>query len=513
MSGGTGEWGNGRRRLCAFALLVALASFLPLPLSPAQAQRTATPDDLAARVAALLDDPALADAHWGVLIVDLETGDTLFARNARRRFIPASNQKLFTTAAALAVLRPGYRYETTLYLDGEVRGDTLHGDLVVRGAGDPTLGSPQFYDAPLDVFRTWADSLAALGVAHVTGRVVGDDDVFDDVPYGLGWAWDDLTYGYAAEVSGFTFREGTVSLTVRGTRQRGAASLAWAPLLTPYVSFVNETETLPAGAEVVEGYRRDLSGNRFVVTTAVPAGGTETEALAVHNPTLYAAHTLRLVLLGRGVAVEGPAVDVDDLDARPYYPALRRVATTLSPTMAEIVQETNRRSNNLYAEHLLRTLGAGFPGEEPAPGSAAAGVLALRPLLEAAGIDPASIQFIDGSGLSFMDRVTPLSIVSLLAYMHAYPDAGVRAAFYDSLPVGGQSGTLAGRFATGAARGNVRAKTGYINGVRALSGYVTSARGHPIAFALLANHYSAPTRYVDAAQDAVVELLADYAGR
>src|SRR5690606_4098743 len=166
------------------------------------------------------DDPALADAHWGVLIVDLETGDTLFARNARRRFIPASNQKLFTTAAALAVLRPGYRYETTLYLDGEVRGDTLHGDLVVRGAGDPTLGSPQFYDAPLDVFRTWADSLAALGVAHVTGRVVGDDDVFDDVPYGLGWAWDDLTYGYAAEVSGLTFREGTVSLTVRGSRPR-----------------------------------------------------------------------------------------------------------------------------------------------------------------------------------------------------------------------------------------------------------------------------------------------------
>src|SRR5690606_25155943 len=149
MSGGTGEWGNGRRRLCAFALLVALASFLPLPLSPAQAQRTATPDDLAARVAALLDDPALADAHWGALVVDLETGDTLFARNARRRFIPASNQKLFTTAAALAVLRPGYRYETALYLDGEVRGDTLHGDLVVRGAGDPTLGSPQFYDAPL----------------------------------------------------------------------------------------------------------------------------------------------------------------------------------------------------------------------------------------------------------------------------------------------------------------------------------------------------------------------------
>jgi D-alanyl-D-alanine carboxypeptidase/D-alanyl-D-alanine-endopeptidase (penicillin-binding protein 4) len=508
---------KGRRGALCFRVLgvaLTLSPLLPFPLSSAHAQRTAAPAELAARVAAVLDDPALADAHWGALAVDLQTGDTLFARNARRRFIPASNEKLFPTAAALALLGPGFRYETALYLDGEVRDGTLDGDLVLRGSGDPTLGSGRFGEGSLDVFRAWADSLRALGVARVAGRVVGDDDVFDDVPYGLGWAWDDLTYGYGAEVSGLTFREGTVELSVRGTRPGGAALLAWEPLLTPYVAFDNRTRTRPASAEVEEGYARQLSGNRFTVTAEVPAGAVETEVLAVHNPTLYAAHTLRLVLLAEGIAVEGPAVDVDELDERPAYGGLRRAASKRSPPLGAVVQETNRTSQNLYAEHLLRTLGVlRYRGSETAPGSANAGVLALFPFLSDAGIAPGSLQLVDGSGLSVMNRVTPLALVQLLAHLHRHPDAAVRAAFYDSLPVGGQSGTLAGRFQAGAARGNVRAKTGYLSGVRALSGYVTTAAGHTVAFSLIANHYGAPTARVNAAQDAVVELLADYAGR
>jgi D-alanyl-D-alanine carboxypeptidase/D-alanyl-D-alanine-endopeptidase (penicillin-binding protein 4) len=506
--------GEARLRFGHLALLALLS-----PLSPLSTAAQPARAPLAERIAAVLDDPAFADAHWGALVLDLETGDTLFARNAGRRFIPASNAKLFATAGALALLGPDYRYETTLYFAGEVRDGTLHGDLILRGSGDPTLGTGRFADPGADpgqdlaVFRAWADSLAALGVTRVTGAVVGDDDVFDDVPYGLGWAWDDLAYGYAAEVSGLTFREGTVGLTVRGTQPGRPAALAWEPLRTPYVSFVNRTTTRAAGEAVEEGYARDLSRNRFTVTTAVPADGADTEALAVHNPTRYTADTFRRVLLDRGIAVEGGAEDVDDRPERPDYSAMARVATARSPALAEIVRETNVESNNLYAEHLLRTLGVlHYRGDEAAHGSAEAGVLALRPVLEAAGIAPASIQLVDGSGLSFMDRVTPRALVRLLAFLHGHPDPAVRAAFYASLPVGGESGTLEGRYPSGDARGNVRAKTGSINGVRALSGYVTSANGHPLAFALLANHYGAPRRRIDEAQDTVVELLADYEG-
>ena len=415
-----------------------LAALLVVVLAlPAQAQRTTTPDALAARITAVLDDPAFADAHWGALAVDLATGDTLFAQNARRRFIPASNQKLFTTAVALERLGPDFRYETRLYLDGALTDGVLDGDLVIRGAGDPTFGSADFGD-PLAVFNAWADSLQSLGVTRVTGDILGDDDVFDDVPYGLGWAWDDFPYGYAAEVSGLTFREGTVTLRVRGTRPGRRAALTWEPLLTPYVTFINETLTRPGGTPVEEGYARELSGNRFVVTTEVPTRGIELEILAVHNPTRYTADVFRLVLLRRGIAIEGTAVDVDDRSTRPRYATLRRVATTRSPSLARIVEETNRTSNNLYAEHLLRTLGT-LPSLDAShtPGSTEAGVQALLPTLAAAGIDPAMVQLIDGSGLSFMNRTTPLALVRLLAYLHRHPDTAVRSAFYEAVPIGG----------------------------------------------------------------------------
>ena len=512
----TGKGGKGERRKdrAGFSFLL-LAVSLPLLLSSAPAHAQATPNTLTQRIERLLDHPDFADAFWGVHIEHLQTGEVIYSRHADKRFIPASNQKVFTTAAALSILGPDFRYQTRLYLDGPVRGDTLYGDLVIRGAGDPTFGSERYEEAP-GVFSQWADSLALLGIKHIEGDVIGDDDVFDDVPYGLGWAWDDLSFAYAAETSGLTFREGTVELTVRGTRPGLPARISWEPLMTPYVEVVNRSLTEPRGRAVDEGYARALSGNRLVVTTTVPAGGRDTERIAVHNPTLYTAHTFRLALLSRGIGVEGSAADADGLSQPLDYTLMRPAASALSPPLAEMAVETNRRSNNLYAEHLLRTVGAHSPpsdGESSEPGSAAAGAEAMASLLQNAGIDPESLQLTDGSGLSFMNRVTPRSLVRLLTYLHRTAESAVRDAFYHSLPVGGQSGTLARRFRRGAAHGNVRAKTGYINNVRALSGYVTDARGHRMVFSIIANGYSASTRRVTAAQDAIVELLADYEGR
>ena len=488
--------------------------FLVLPLSAVQAQRTTTPEALTREITATLDDPAFAEAFWGVLVVNLDTGDTLYERDSQKRFVPASTQKLVTTASALTLLGPDFQYTTRLYTDGAVRAGSLLGDLVIRGAGDPTLGSDRFGDEPLAVFRAWADSLRTAGITRIAGDIVGDDNVFDDTPYGLGWAWDDFVYGYGAETSGLTFQEGTIAMTVQGTRSGARARLLWEPLLTDYITVENDSRTRRAGVRVKEGYARELSSNRFVITTEVPAGGEDEEALAVHNPTRYTAHTLRLVLLGRGIAVEGTAIDADDRLPPPRYDRMTPVASHTSPPLAAIVKETNQRSNNLYAEHLLRTLGAQFyQGREEEPGSIEAGVEALAPVLMEAGIDPETLQLVDGSGLSFMNRLTPQALVRLLTFMARHPDPAVREAFLASLPVGGESGTLAGRYRSGAARGNVQAKTGYVNSARTLAGYVTTARGERVAFALLCNDYASPTRRVNEAQDEIVEALAQYTGR
>ena len=229
---------------------------------------------------------------------------------------------------------------------------------------------------------------------------------------------------------------------------------------------------------------------------------------------IFVGSTLIGVLRDHGIEVTGEAVDVDEWGRRPRYEMLTRVATHISPSLAEIVQQTNEDSNNLYAEHLLRTMGAYvYRGTDLPTGSAFAGFEATKPFLQRLGVDPESFRVADGSGLSALNRLTPFGLVSILRGMHEHPDRATREAFEASLPVGGYTGTLRNRYRSGDARGNVRAKTGYISGARTLSGYVTSERGDVLAFSLLCNNYTTSTSRVNQAQDQIVELLADYEGR
>ncbi len=488
------------------ALLLALVALVALPAVQAQPRGV-----LADRIAEVLEDDDFDDAYWGALVVDLDTGDRLYESNAYGRFIPASNMKLFTTASALDALGPGYRYATRLYADGEIQNGTLLGSLIVRGSGDPTFGGRYTAGDLTMAFRQWADSLRAAGVRRVVGPVVGDDDVFDDVGLGKGWAWDDLVYAYAAPISGLQYNEGAVEVTATGTTAGQPARLAvtaGADAGADYIRLVNHTTTGP-GPE--ERYARALAANVYTVSSTVAAGEAQTEALAVVNPTDFFVRTLVSVLRREGIEVEGTAVDVDDWGARPDYRRMRRVATHLSPSLGAIVGVTNTDSNNLYAEQILRTMGAvAYTGTQYPLGSTEAGVLAGEPFLRRIGIEPRDLALVDGSGLSSMNRLTPEAIITLLDAMHRHPDAATRDAFYRSLSVGGLTGTLSSRYRGGLARGNVHAKTGYISGARTLSGYVTATNGHTIAFALLCNNYSTATARVNRAQDEIVEMLAGW---
>ena len=464
-------------------------------------------DEIADRIQDILYDSDFHSASWGALVVDLETGERLYESNAYGRFIPASNMKLFTTASALDALGPRYRYATRLYADGVIQNGTLLGSLVVRGAGDPTFGSRADAGDMTHAFRQWADSLRAAGVQRVVGPVVGDDDVFDDLGLGMGWSWDDLVYAYAAPISGLQFSEGTVDVTATGTTPGEPARLSVSPD-DGLVQLVNQTTT---GETYAERVARDLGRNVFTVSSTVPAGETRTEALAVVNPTDYFVTTLVAVLRREGIEVTGDGVDIDNWGLRPEYRGMRRIATHLSPDLATIVGVTNTDSNNLYAEQILRTMGTvAYTGTQYALGSAEAGVFAGEPFLRRIGVHVEDLSRVDGSGLSAMNRLTPEAIVTLLDAMHRHPDPATRLAFYNSLSVGGVTGTLHTRYRGGLARGNVHGKTGYISGARTLSGYVTAANGHLVAFSLLCNNYATSTSRVNRAQDAVVELLAGW---
>ena len=450
--------------------------------------------------------------------MDLGTGETLYARNAQKNFVPASVQKLLTTAAALDALGPGFRYTTTLWADGPVREGTLDGHLVVQGTGDPTIGDRLFEEDyptegdPAALFRAWADSLRAAGITAVTEHVIGDDDVFDDTELGNGWAWDDVPGVYAAELSGLSFNEGRVTVTARGTQPGRPAELSWEPLGTDYVYFINQTTTVPRRTRADREIRRERGGNTFWIESEVPAGRELRHTLSVHNPTRYFVHVLRGVLRAEGIAVDGDPVDVDDWRAKPDYARLRRIATHTSPTLAEIAALTNKESQNLYAEHLLKTLGAlrcpPDRDDDVACGSAAAGLLSARPLFERAGMDVENLRARDGSGMSPYNMVAPEDVTALLRTMWVHPDPAVTDAFVASLAVAGEDGTVRGRMRGGRTRGNVYVKTGTVTGAKNLAGYVTTAGGSTLAFALLCNNFGTSTRNVVRAQDEIAELLA-----
>lgn len=483
-------------------LLTAL--FLALAAVPTRAQ-DASIDALRRELTSILQDESTSNGWWGVSIVDLDREESLFSQSSGKSFVPASNTKLYTTASALTLLGPDFRYRTELYASGQVENGTLPGPIIVRGSGDPSFG-PRFSGDGTLVFRQWADSLRALGITTIAGDVVGDDDLFDDVPLGNGWSWDDEPFWYAAEISGLSYFDNTIDLTVKASTAGQPARLSWEPISTSYIDVVNATSTLPRGARVDEDYHRDRGTNRFRIGTAVPEGGSDLESLTVTNPTLYFVHVLREALVAAGIVVLGSPRDIDEASFKPDYAMLTRVATHVSPPLAEIVKVVNKPSQNLYAEQLLRTMGAHGMGA----GSADAGWKAAMPYLAQTGIDTTRIQLTDGSGLSRTNLVTPDMTVSLLRHVWTRASRPVRDAFVESLPIGGVDGTLSARFREGRSRGNVRAKTGTVSNVSSLSGYVTTAGGSQLAFSIMSNHFTSPASRSRAVQDRIVETLARF---
>lgn len=491
-----------------------------LSASPAHAQSQPASSTsatlLVQHIDSTLDRQEFDGSHWGVAIMNLRTGALLYERNATRRFTPASNVKLYTTAAALEQLGPDYRYQTRLYARGSMENGVLQGDLVVRGAGDPTLGGYEQRTDPTAIFRTWADSLRVVGITHIQGNIIGDDNVFADMPLGHGWSWDDTPYAYAAELGGLVFNQNKIEVTIVGRTVGQPGRIHWEPANTDYVRLVNQTKTIASTASIDEEYRRPLGTNTIYLRSKVPVGRVEREDLAISNPTLYFTHVLRDVLLYEGLSVDGAPVDVDSLSAPPSYTdgTVHRIATYPSPPLAEIVFSLNHESLNLYAEQVLRTLGVERPqvtDEDVEPGSAEMGIEAAMRTLVRAGIDTSRIQLADGSGLSRHNLVTPQATVQLLRYMWDHPNPDVAGAFYASLPVGGKSGTLEYRYADGArARGQVHAKTGTLSNVSSLSGYITTAAGTPLAFSMMCNQYLSKTELVRRAQDVIVNALATY---
>ncbi len=438
-------------------------------------------------------------AFWGIEVYDLTSGRRTVSLNEQQFFVPASNTKLFTTALALSRLGAGFQVETVVAAaaapDAEGR---IAGSLTLIGAGDANLsGRPIPYDVeapkqdPLSAMRDLARQLFERGVRSVGGGVIGDDTVFPYEPYGPGWGVDDPATSDGAPVSALAVNDNAITLLVE------PAKLTFVPALSVFT----------VENRIVAGTERDLHVTREAGSATLRLWGTlpvndagETFALGVDDAARFAAIALTAALKEQGISVAGNAIALHRYPgAEIGFVSPNRVtlATHRSPPLIEDLRVTDKVSQNLHAEMLLRLVGKGSRRD---------GLKELDDFVAQAGIEKTGYAFHDGSGMSRLNVVTPHTVVQLLTFMARSPLA---ADFASLLPVAGVDGSLRLRFAGNRAKGKVFAKTGSLSHTSALSGYAVRANGHKLAFSILVNNYNGPTSAIRETIDRICALLVE----
>jgi len=509
-----------KRIATRIVLLLCLLLVADLSMAATASISGAPPDRsaLTAQIDAIIRQPRYAAADWGIAVMALDSGRTLYTHQAGKLFQPASTAKLFTAALSLATLDPGYRIPTRLLSAATIRHGRLDGPLLLYGMGDPTLGTP-------GANPDWADDLAAQLAAHgireVRGDLIADTTYFSGPPLGNGWEASDLLGWFAAPASALSVHENTVALTVTPAARAGEpARLDFAPAVAAPPLADTLTTAPPHTPDDINLYR--APGDPLLHAFGSVAAGTPPRSyrLAIPDPTRQAGEELRAALARHGVRLKG-ALHVLHWPERDD--ALRAnaqvLAEVLSPPVSEILAQGLKRSQNLYLQNLLQIDGvsaqAAAANQPDAPtgflSSEAWGLRALQALLERIGIPPSSVLLEEGSGLSRGNLATPGAMVQLLQYLAAQPYA---ATLRHMLPVAGVDGTLEWRMRDGPATDKVQAKTGSMTHVHSLAGYVTTASGQQLAFAILLNNYDRGDGGPSASRDidAIVQLLAGWRG-
>jgi D-alanyl-D-alanine carboxypeptidase/D-alanyl-D-alanine-endopeptidase (penicillin-binding protein 4) len=467
----------------------------------------------------IASSPACRTAFWGIEIVDLSSGKTLYQRNAGHFFVPASNAKLFTTALALTRLGPDFTFLTRVMSDQPPDADgRIAGSVRLVGGGDPNLSaraipyrSGPVSGDPLAALEELAGQLAARGVKRIEGDIAGDDTWYVWQPYAEGWSVEDPVSDDGAPISALTVNDNVFTLNLRPGA--GVGDLA-VPALSPaveYYSIDNRVRTVTAAGERRIRFERVAGSMDLRVWGAIPLRDQGQDMLlGIDDPALYAAKALRELLERRGIAVAGRPVarhlyphEVANLMQAPEPPlpdAGTELASHTSAPLLEDLRITDKVSQNLHAEMALRAVARARRNI----GSFEAGREEMRTFLAEIGVEAGEYTLFDGSGLSRLDLVTPDAVIKLLRHMYRSPK---REDWISLLPIGGKDGTLSTRFADGAAAGRIHAKTGSLAHVSALSGYAQRPGGRWVAFSVLVNNYNGPSADIRGVMDRICTLI------
>lgn len=439
------------------------------------------------------------EAFWSVTVRD-QDGYILERQNSKKVIIPASNQKLVTTAALLDHFGSDFQFETVIYGKGTLNDGVWNGDLIVVGSGDPSISGDLYDDDRYYVFDRLREQLAQKGIQSVSGNLIADVSLFDEQVYPKGWDWYDFSFYYGVQIGPLSFNNNAVDLEVFADGKIGdTPRITWFPDSTDYITFVNKQVITHPDTEYDEYYRRELGGNTITLGSTLPKGYYEDESLSVDDPAKYFLYSFKNYLADQGISVQGDLTvtneSTDTADAA-------RLAIHRSKPIAELIEWTNKESDNFYTEMMTKTLSAQKSGGK---GSFEDGISHIRQYLFEVGLDTLHIQMNDASGMAGGNFNTTENLSKLLVEMQSHPEF---ESYYKSMSVAGIDGTLAHRMKGTPLYNNFKGKSGFVTGVRTLSGYMETRSGKRIIVSIATNNYiSEKVRPIDSVHEKLLMYL------
>lgn len=455
----------------------SVASINPLPSD------TSALGKLYAYVDSLNKADQLFGGSWSFCLSDADSGKNMCSVNIDRGMVPASVMKVVTTGTALSILGPKYRFSTTLRYDGSIDAATrtLNGNIYIHGGGDPALGAATFGSSVNKVAEGWVKAVKELGVDSISGCIIGDAQSCDQDPFPVGWTWEDIQSDYGTGPCGLNIRENVYDILFKGSK--GGVSYRTDPQI-PGLKLYNQVLNNPA---IAKSYAYVQGGPyQFERTIFGEVSDTLRERSAIPDPALFCAQLLRKELAASGIRLRDSVTTTRLMRLTGAKPAAKEAkktfATSLSPALEDLVYHTNQVSQNFYAESILRSISLNANGFGSGPSS----VGIIYKYLKEHHVDLRGMCMVDGCGLSRMNNITTHQLVEILRIFAKDPN--VFPAFYRSLPVAGESGTIR-KLAHGTlAEGNLHAKSGTMARVKSYAGYVKTKSGKMLCFAMIGNN-------------------------
>ncbi|GAB5408676.1 MAG: D-alanyl-D-alanine carboxypeptidase/D-alanyl-D-alanine-endopeptidase [Balneolaceae bacterium] len=442
------------------------------------------------------------EALWSVTVRDVN-GNIHEELNSDKLIIPASNQKLFTTAAVLDGLGSDFRYTTNIY--GRIRADdnTKISRLLIKGAGDPSISGIMYGENRYLVFDSFISQIKNKRLSEVTGQILGDESYFDSQIYPKGWDWDDLSFYYGVEISPLSFNNNAVDLVVDASGDIGnKPSISWFPWNTNYVEFWNGQVISAPNVKYDEFYARDLGTNKIDLGSSLPKGYLEEESLSINCAGCFFLSSFDEYLVQKELKKEKQHSEyIIQVSPSVELSGYLLIASHSSEPLSKLIEWTNKESDNFYTEMLLKTLAAEKAG---IPGTFENGIKEVRKFLGRMEIDTTYVVMKDGSGMA-SGNFTKTSILSeFLVRMQNHPEF---SSFFNSLSIAGIDGTIAHRMKGTSLYNNFKGKSGYVGGVRTLSGYFTTDSGKELIVSFATNNFIGKVRPIDAVHEQILEYL------